>query len=84
MSDVKKQPSLVWEKNKPQKLQDEKVIILRDRKDEQEQKTREELRTEITIEAENKKPAHVVYITSGFGKIAAGSTGSSSPYCMAA
>ncbi|WHY74040.1 hypothetical protein [Fictibacillus enclensis] len=83
MSDVKKQTSLVWEKNRKQQLRDEKVINLHERKNEQEEKNREELRTEIMIETEGKMPSKVVYITSGFGKIAAGSTGSS-PYCMAA
>ncbi|SDM56529.1 hypothetical protein SAMN04488137_0790 [Fictibacillus solisalsi] len=82
MSKVKKQPSLVWEKNGKKKLQDEKVINLYERKNEQDEKSREELRTEIMIETEGKKPSKVVYVTSGFGKIAAGSTGSS-PYCMA-
>ncbi|MGG1571753.1 hypothetical protein [Fictibacillus sp. NRS-1165] len=83
MNEVKKHPSIAWEKSSKPAGREEKVIALKEKRAEREDSGQEELKTEISIENEEKKPAKVIYITSGFGKIASAGA-ASTPICQAA
>ncbi|MCK6256586.1 hypothetical protein LCY76_08265 [Fictibacillus sp. KIGAM418] len=83
MNEVKKHPSLAWEKSRKQAEKADKVIALEEKRTEREEARQEEIRTEISIESEDKTPVKVIYITSGFGKIASEGA-ASTPICQAA
>lgn len=83
MSEIKKHASVSWEGKSERNDKKEKVISLDAKRFEKGNSEREDVRTEIDIENEGQKPATVIYINSGFGKIAAG-TPASSPICQAA
>ncbi|MGC4376773.1 hypothetical protein WD019_07545 [Fictibacillus sp. Mic-4] len=76
-----KQDTVLWETKEAPDEKNAKVVSI-NRKRNEVTTSFEPVRTEVEIKTESEKTATVIYVTSGFGEIKAGS--GSGPRCMAA